>query len=204
MTIILPKESKDFELAPAGSHVGICYRIVDLGTQQVEYLGQVKRQPKIMLSWELSEERNHEGRPFSVHKRFTLSSSKKGTLRPMLEAWRGVAFTNDDFGRFDLGKLIGVPCMLGVVHEVKGDKTYENISTIMRMPKGMTAPALVNEPIYFSLNDFRQDVFDKLSEGLRAIIAKSPEYQELKGGHAEYASVPEDAHPAPLDDEIPF
>ncbi len=206
MTIYLPEDKGNFELTPQGSHVAACYRVIDLGTQQVDYQGQVKHQHKIMIGWELSNELMSDGRPFSVQKRFTLSSSKKSSLRPFLEAWRGVPFSDSDFGKFDIGKLIAAPCMLGIVHDSKGDKTYANISSIMRLPKGMETPKLVNDPLYFSLGDFSQGLFNELSEGLQAVIARSPEYQKLKGSHAEYDGIPDDALPVTADDlsEIPF
>jgi hypothetical protein len=34
--------------------------------------------------------------------------------------------------------------MLGVVHAERNGKTYSNITSIMRLPKGMEAPKLVN------------------------------------------------------------
>ena len=55
MPLPLP-DATDFELTPAGSHVAVCYRIVDLGTQLIEYNGETKKQHKIMVGWELSNE----------------------------------------------------------------------------------------------------------------------------------------------------
>jgi hypothetical protein len=203
--LLLPKENGEFELPPSGSHLAICYRIVDLGTQQTTYKEQIKHQHKIMLSWELCEEKMRDGRPFSVHKRFTLSSHKKATMRQFLEAWRGVPFSDADFGTFDIGNLLAKPCMVGIVHENNNGNTYANISSIMRMPKGLPLPTLENEVVYFSLNNFDQNLFEKLSDGLKAVIQRSPEYQKLKGGHAVDQQVPDDRHqPNDLDDEIPF
>jgi hypothetical protein len=143
MPLTLP-EKNDFELTPAGSHVAICYRVIDLGTQLVEYKGESKKQHKIMLGWELPNELmtigDNQGKPFSIHKRYTFSSSDKSNLKKDLESWRGVPFTKDDYGRFDIFKLIGVPCMIGIVHAESNGKTYSNITSIMRLPKGMVAP----------------------------------------------------------------
>ena len=49
-------QERQFKNVPAGSHLGRCYRIVDLGSQKVEYMGETKVQRKIMLSWELFQE----------------------------------------------------------------------------------------------------------------------------------------------------
>lgn len=205
MAVILPKdESKDFELIPSGSHVGICYRVIDLGTQMIEYQGSRKQQRKIMLSWEFPEERMSDDRPFSIHKRYTLSSSSKSTLRKDLEAWRGVAFSDADFGSFDIGVLLGKPCLLGIVHNTKDGTTYANISSLMRLPKSMNVPSLVNETIYFSLNEFKQAEFEKLSDNLKAIIARSPEYQELMGANKTDYHVNDSHDNGELNDDIPF
>jgi hypothetical protein len=208
MTIVLPKETGgDFEMAPTGTFSATCYRVIDLGTQQVEWQKTIKRKPKILISWELTDEKMLDGKPFSMHQRYTLSSSDKATLRKHLEAWRGVPFSDEDFGKFDIGNLIGKACLLGIMHTARNGKTYADLSSIMRMPKGMAASPLINEPIYFSLGDFRQDLFDKLSQGLQAVIAKSPEYQELKGASRFENHVPDDDHAAALqqlDEEIPF
>lgn len=188
----------DFELAPADQHAAVCYRVIDLGTQQSEWQGTVKHKRLITISWELDAKMSDE-RPFTIHKRYTLSLSEKSALRPDLEAWRGRPFTIEEEEGFDVAKLIGAPCLLQVIHAVKGGKTYANVSSIMKLPKAMKAPALVNETINFSLDDFNEETFMKLSENLRATIAKSPEYME--------ATKPKDQQPqsAPLaDDEIPF
>jgi hypothetical protein len=210
MSTILPKDSGgDFELCPAGTFIATCYRVIDLGTQQIEWQGKVKRQKKIMLSWELTTEKMKDGRPFSIHKRYTLSSSDKATLRIDLESWRGVAFKDEDFGKFDIAVLLGKSCLMGIVHDHKDSKTYSNISSLLRLPKGVEADSLVNAPVKFSLSEFDQEIYDSFGDGLKATIAKSPEYQELKGGHKTEPNTAEDGREfapanATFDDEIPF
>lgn len=205
----LPKESQaEFELPPADTHIGTCYRIIDLGTQKVEWQGAVKFQHKIMVSWELNAKMADE-RPFSVHKRYTFSSHEKSTMRQDLEAWRGVAFSPEDLGKFKLANLLGKCCLIGIVHTTKNGKTYANISSIMKLPKGMAPPPLVNPMIEFDLDEFNQESYNSLSQGLRDTIALSPEYARAIGkgkSHEEEVTghlsdeVPMDAYP----DEIPF
>jgi hypothetical protein len=178
MAIIASKSGEgDFELVPADSYAAVCYRVLDLGTQQTEFDGVIKHAHKIMVSWEL-DCKMADGRPFSTHKRYTLSLHDKATLRHDLESWRGRPFTVEEEDGFDVAKLIGAPCLMQIIHNQKGGKTYANISSIMKLPKGMAAPVMVNEPINFSLDEFDAEVFNKLSESLRSTIAKSPEYAE--------------------------
>lgn len=197
----------DFTPPPAGTFLAVSYRLIDLGTQPVVWEGKTKYQRKVMFSWELPEEKMDDGQPFSIHQRYTFSSSDKSRLRHDLESWRGVPFKDSDFGPngFDIKNTLGKGCMLGIVHNVKGDRTYANITAVMKMPKGMAAPAPVNPIVYLSLerDRFNREVFDALSDGLRAVIAKSPEYMELTTGRHSG-----DAVPPPSDDDmndsIPF
>lgn len=210
MSLGLPKK-KQFELPPAESHIGTCYRIIDLGTQQIDWQGKVKRQHKIMISWELDalmEEGENAGKPFSMHKRYTFTFDPKGSLRPDLEAWRGKSFSEEEMENFKLKNLFGVPCLMGIVHEKKDGAVYANISSIMKLPKSMKAPALVSKTVDFDLSEFDQDVYDSLSESLRDTIALSPEYAQAVGHKPkttnETVTGHLDDHPPLSDDEIPF
>lgn len=94
----LPQPSDaEFELAPAGTHIAVCYRVIDLGTQETTFKGEVKHQHKILISWEIPDEKMKDGRPFTIGKRYTWSMSEKANLRNDLESWRG-KFTAADFG----------------------------------------------------------------------------------------------------------
>lgn len=211
MPLVLPNKGTDYEDAPEGAHIGVCYRVLDLGTQDTTYLGQPKKSHLILVGWELPDERMMDGRPFTVHKRYTYSSSAKSNLRKDLESWRGAKFTDDDFGTFDLGKLIGVGCMVNIVREEKGEKTYTNVQTIMRLPKGTNAGKPSNPTLCFSLDDrpFDRSGYESLSDGLKAMIAKAPEYRAAVEGRDPHEEAPcptgeGDYGGRYLDDEIPF
>ncbi len=209
MSLIASTQSDDFELCPSGTIVGICYRVIDIGTQQSKPEYGSKRQKKITLSWELPEEKMADGvRVFSIHKRYTLSLHEKAVLRHDLESWRGRPFTDEELKGFDISNLLGKPCLLGIVHEDSGGKTYANISSILKLPKGMPAPAQVNESVQFDLDNFNQEIYDSFSDSLKATIAKSPEYGELKGTHKPEPNTIDGREFAPVDaslsDDIPF
>jgi hypothetical protein len=164
---------KDFPKAPAGTHVARCYQVIDLGHQKIVWNNQEKWQPKVLLTWEiLGEERMEDGRPFAVSSRFTLSLSEKSALRPILEAWRGKPFTKEEADGFDVKKVLGAYCMLNVVHNQVGDKTYANVAAVMALPKGMPKPAPVNQDLYFNLDD---GDMAKLPDWLQNIVKKSKE-----------------------------
>jgi len=205
-----PNEGGDFKPVPAGTHMALCYRVIDLGTQTVQWQGDIKHQRKALLSWELPTEPMEDGRPFTISQRYTLSSHEKANLRRDLESWRGKRFTEADFGPggFDIKNVLGVPCLLGVIHAEKNGKTYANIASISAPPKGMDIPKGANDHVYFSLetDQFSAGVYESLSSGIRNVIAQSPEYQALLTTTDEPPA--QDAPDARTDDfedsEIPF
>lgn len=180
----LPKPSTStFEVAPAGNHLGVCYQVVDLGTQTTTYNDEVKKARRILIGWELPNELMADGRPFVVSRRYTFSVHEKAVLRKHLENWRGKKFVDEDFGEdgFDIKNLLGKACFVNVVHAVSGDKTYANVDSIAQLPKGTPAPEMVNAPIYLSLEsgEFDAAVYQSLPEWLQAVIFDAPEFSKL-------------------------
>jgi hypothetical protein len=215
-TLPKPAESVNFAPPPAGTQLATCYRIIDLGTQQVEWQGTIKRQHKILLSWELPDELMPDGEkagePFTIHQRYTYSTHEKATFRKHLEAWRGLAFTDADFGPggFDIKNVLGKSCLLTVVHNAKNDKVYANIASVSKLPKAMTAPEQPHNPVQFlwlDQEEYDHEVFDGLSDGLKEVIRKSPEYAILvtpNGGEHVSDAPAANGHDHDIDDEIPF
>lgn len=180
------------ELTPEGNHIARCVQMIHIGTSEHDYgKGGVKRQDKVRLVWELPEEKytytkddvEHEV-CFMIGKEYTLSMHEKASLRKDLQSWRGKAFSEDEAKEFDVTKLLGVACMLNVIHVTKGDSTYANIGSISTMPKSVKAPAQVGESIEFNFTD-KFHVLVDLPEWLQDKIKESDEYAEaLEDGDA--------------------
>lgn len=202
MALTVKKTGGDFELAPEGNHVAVCYMVIDLGEQQTVWNGDVKHSHKIRFGWELSNEPMSDGRPFGVFKDYTASLNDKANLRKDLQSWRGRAFTEEELDGFDVFNVLGAPCMINVVHSVseKNGNTYANVASIAPLPKGTNKPDLSNSLVKFSLDDFDQKVFDSLPEWLQEKI-------NTKGVDKPYQP-PQSENPAPqgFDDleDIPF
>jgi hypothetical protein len=203
MYLPAPTES-NFTPVPAGTHLGICYRVIDLGTQVSNFNGETKTAHKVLLSWEIPEEKMEDGRPFSISQSYTWSMHEKATLRKSLEAWRGVAFTERDFGPsgFDIKNILGKACTLSVVHKAKDQSVFANVASIGKVMKGVQIPELTNPTVYIWLHESRWDAaaFSQLSANLQGKIMSSPEYLEMMNG-APVA--PEDAR-HDLSEDIPF
>lgn len=186
----LPKnEGGHFELTPAGTFIGRCYRFIDLGSHDQTYQGESKGLKRLVmigfeLPTELMTEGEYAGKPFSIHKRYTWSTHEKANMRKDLESWRGAKFNDSDFGPggFDVRNLLGVPATLTIVHSDNGERTYANIASIGKAMKGVAIPDAVNQPVFLSLERdlFDQKVFDGLSDKLKEFIGGTPEWRRLQ------------------------
>ena len=150
------KGGAEFAPIPAGVQQGICYGVVDIGTQKSPN-PQHKPQRKIVMVFELPFERGDFGDrknlPRAISMTLTQSLNPKATLRGMLESWRGKPFTQEQLEGFDPKVLLGVNCLLNIVHTTKDGKTYANIKAIMPLAHGMQKMQVENKPLYFSLDD---------------------------------------------------
>lgn len=197
------KSAGNFKPVPEGPHPAILYSLIDLGTQQGTYQGKpANPKRKIAMRFELHGEdtKLEDGRPMSIGKTFTLSSSAKGNLRPFMEGWRGKAFTDDEFEAFDLQNMLSKPAIITVVE----DGEYRVINGISRLIAGMQPPVMANKPVYLSLEpgEFDAAVFESLSDKVKDTIRQSPEYRIVTG--QETAAFAQATGDAPFDDSIPF
>jgi hypothetical protein len=189
MALYAEDSGGSFERCPPGMHLARCYRIVDLGTQKSEYMGQTKFLHKIMLGWELHGNREdgsplkmNDGRPFAIFKNYTLSWSEKANLRLDLQSWRGRPFSTEEMRRFDLTNVLGAWCMLNVIErQGQNGKTYANVDGVTPVPsmiKQNGLPTAVNKNEIFNLSEPDMALFATFSDHLKAKIAASPEWQK--------------------------
>ena len=173
--------SNDFTPAPAGTFSARCASLIDLGTQTSTYEGESKAAKKVMLSFEITDgdTRRNDGSPFLVSKRFTASLHAKAGLRKFLESWRGRPFTPEELRGFDLKNVLALDCLVGIVHETKGDKTYANLGSVMKLPKNMPAGTSEIASASFDLSAPDWAVYAGLSSRLQDQIVTAPEYQSI-------------------------
>ena len=178
-------EQMERELIPAGMHLARCYSMIEIGTIEVDYQGDIKNQHKVQLTWEFPTElrvfdKSKGEQPMVMSKTYTLSMHEKATLRLHLESWRGKGFSEDEAKGFDITKLLGVSCMINVTHNVstKGNK-YANISAITPLAKGMTMQDQVNKNFVLSYDDFEFEKYNSLPQWLREKMAESEEFRKI-------------------------
>jgi len=179
------KSTQERILIPSDTYLARCYSMVHIGTVIDQSNGEEKSLNKVRISWELSTETRvfKEGeaeQPFVISKEYTLSLSEKANLRKMLESWRGAPFTENECKGFDVSKLIGVPCMLGVIHITsKAGKVYADVSTVTKVMKGLTVPAQINPSFLLSYDNFDFDKFKTLPDFIKDRMILTPEYKAL-------------------------
>lgn len=195
----------DYEPAPQGMHHAICYRVYDLGVQYNDKFQ--KSQPKVLIVWELpgvridiEKDGVNQNLPRSISKEYTLSLHEKAILRHHLESWRGKAFTPEEEWGFDISKLLGVNCMLQIIHNVTPTKTYANITNVLPLMKPEDKKNPENELKIFTFdNGF--DIPENTPNWIKGKIMESEEWQR-KFSNNGYSDVP--VGTPPPDDGIPF
>lgn len=202
------KGGKDFPICPAGAHVARCYMVVDLGTQPAWGMEKDPKD-KVRIGFEIPDEKavfiEEKGEePFTLSKKYTKSTHEKSGLRKDLESWRGKPFTEAEINAFDISKILGVACMINVVHEKnkEGTKTYAKIAAIMPLPKGTKCAPPVNAPLLFDMDKPDPGVLGALPKWIvEDEIEKALNFKGTPTSQAADAGAGDDSEP---DDENPF
>lgn len=201
----------NWEVVPKGVHHGVCYALIDLGTQYSEIYNV--SQHKCWIAWELPHERidieteegDKENKARVISKFYTVSLHEKSNLRQHLESWRGRVFTKDELKGFDLSSILNVNCQINVIHKKKknGDNKAE-IGAIMPLGKSQQKIKAENNLVYFSLEEHGLEIPENVPDGIKAMITKSSEYNQ----QGQMNDWPEpnypDEPPIHNDDDIPF
>lgn len=153
MSLVLKQEKKKSEPVAAGTHHGVLYGVIDIGTQPA--VGNFAAKRKAIFLWELPHETitiDGEQKRRAISQAYSLSLNKKSTLTAMLTSWLGAAPGDG----FDLRSLVGRNCQLSVVHQPgKKDPTqvYANVKNVVPLAKGMQPVVPENDTVVFTLPD---------------------------------------------------
>ena len=180
MTSIIANGGNDTPSYPTvsvGVHKARCVRVIDLGTQQNDYQGQISWKRQVMLIWEVPSETDNKGEPLTISKFYTLSLNEKANLANDLVSWRGRPFTETEKKAFDISKVAGKPCSINVILNQNGKP---KVSTVMPIGKNDEIAQQFHPNMVFSITDFQEkkmEVFNQQPEGIRNIILKSKELE---------------------------
>jgi len=205
MGLVAKDTGTTYEPPPAGNHVARCVSLIDIGMQPNEYQGVSKPRLEVIIGWELPNEMmdaedGQQPQPYRISRFITNTLCDMGNLRPLLESWRGKAFTNAELEGFDLTNIVGKPCMVNVVHKqkVKGGIRAE-VTGVTPIPKGLKCPPQVHPTIIFDCDNIDREVYDGFSDGMKKIVDRriidAGGGEDNPGGYATEI---------PKDDDIPF
>lgn len=174
------KQEKDFEPVPEGTYPAVCYTIADIGMQ---YEAKFKKSScQVIFIWEIADDDlridiNGEMKRRAISKRYTASFNPKSNLYKDVRPWIGRDFTNEELeGVFDLGSLLGVPCLIGVSNDTGADgKVYANVVSVMQLPKGVKVDGPENPMVLYDIDESPEEELEKLPEWIQKMIAKSNE-----------------------------
>lgn len=160
-----------------GVYMAVCVGVVDLGEQYSEAFKKFAN--KVKFVWALPGETIEiEGKveERQLSKEFTISTSKKGSLRGFLESWNGKTYSDEEFGELDLFEQLGKACQLQAVLSESGE--YANVANLMPIPRGMPAP--VSKTVFFvwDMDNWDDAVFEQLPAWTQEQIKKSTQYQK--------------------------
>ena len=161
-----------------GVYMGICMGVIDLGEQYSELFKKYSN--KIQFVFEFPTETVEvEGKqePRQLSKEFTISASKKASLRTFLSSWNGKNYSDEEFEEVELFDQLGKACMVNVVLSENGE--YSNIESVMPLIKGMPVPESHTAHIRWDMDAWDDEVFGKLPEWVQEKIKKSTQYQKL-------------------------
>jgi hypothetical protein len=210
------------ELVPEGNHVGILYRIINIGTIETPYLdkdGNKKHTPKVRLYWELPNElREYEKDgemkqlPMSISREVTLSlyKSEKQTavLRTITHALIGTSLKDEEAESYDIEDLLGRACMVEVSHERMDNGTeFAKAVGFGSIPKGMEVPAQTNKSRVDDVREMSQEEIEELPEWLRDKMKASREYHVrflAPRGDTPQSAVDEIRNTEIKDEDVPF
>jgi len=173
------------EVLEEGNYPATLYKIVYMGVVEGEYKGEKTSAYKVNLTWELPTEmkewKEGEGeKPVVVSKMYTLSMNNKANLRSIVEGMIG-GMTDAEAVDYDVDNLLGQTCLLNVSYGIsETGKEKQNVST-SKLIKGMDKPKPFNKQVILSYQNWNEEEYLALPQFMRDEMAKTLEYQTMKG-----------------------
>lgn len=173
----------------AGSYPARVVQIIDLGVQeQRPYKGEEKAPAhEIMITYEFLDEfclnedgEEDEEKPRWLSETFPLRNLEADLAK---STKRYKALDPDEVHEGDFTQLVDTPCTVTVINNVgvgkNAGKIYNNIASVsaMRPKDAKNAPALVNEPKVFVLDEPDVTIFKSLPQWLQDKIKSNLEYE---------------------------
>ena len=120
--MVVKENAMQFEEPKPGSHIAICFGLIDLGTQIHNFQDKTTHSRDLRILFELTGPKmvgkyreENKGKPFVVGVTCKQSLHPKANLRKLLVGWRGRDFTKEELAGFEIDVLVGKPVRLAMV-----------------------------------------------------------------------------------------
>lgn len=134
----------NYQSCPAGTHPATAIGVLHLGTHWETYKGQDARKVVIMaIVFEIEYEEGSNLKRTWMCRSFNVGLDKQGkmvlgdksNLKKMLAGWRGKGYAEGE--QIDISAVLNRDCLVGVVHDIKEEKTYARIDSVSMLPRGV-------------------------------------------------------------------
>lgn len=148
-----------FSILEKGVYPARIVHVIDIGEQESEFKGEVKINPKVLYTFELTDEKiiiDGEELPRFLSKEYTVPNTEFGWKKSNLSQIMSAAGKVDN-----LTKHAGKPVMVTVgVYTGKDGKNKNKVESVSGVPKGMKVSPLYHDPIVYEFGE-------KIPEGLQ-------------------------------------
>jgi hypothetical protein len=177
----VPGGGTDFKPCPIGTHSAVVTRLYYLGTQPSND-PKYKPAKKIVIVFEIDEPLEPgSDKNFMLSTTVGFSLNEKSGLTKLFKPVLGARWPKEG-DNFDIETLLGLKCLVTVVHKQSGDKLYANVGSVGGLPRGMAPFETVTDEFCWSYDDAPRD---GVPEWVKTAAAKCIELTGLNN-----ASVP--------------
>lgn len=197
---------EDWEVPPEGSLEAVLVGLIDVGTHDMTYMGEVKPPVRqILLAWELTDSpmSGYKDRNHVIMQKYSLTTTPRSNLRKMMEKWRGVPYKDDE--AIEIKKALGKKCMLNVMHvlhedgDKKGQPRYAKLDPLCASkpnPK-LQVPDAKHTPFCWNIGDDPATLPDWLPYWMgKPVLDLINDSHEMKAAKRGQGGVPQ-GRPAP-------
>lgn len=204
--LVKGNEGGTIEPIAAGYYNAHCVQIAGIGKQESQW--GIKTQ--CIITWELMDIKDHEGKP-RIHSQFyTLSlggGDKPSNLRILLEGWRGKAFTQEEENGFELRNVVNQSCGLMFAPKSNGNGTH--VTSAARYQGNPYTP--VNPIVFYDPDNHDESAFNQLPEWIRERVNRPGAQAEnlVQQAQQTFQATPQPQPSQPqqpdiAEDDIPF
>jgi hypothetical protein len=155
--VIIKSQGQSYEPASKGLHRAVCAEVYDRGIVD----GKFGKKHKGWFVFQVEEtvsdaESDFYGQRKEVRVSFNATLDPRGTLRQVLESWRGSPLTPEEEGTFDTDRLVGVSAILFIdshsdPKKDKSGRVFANVKAVLPPigTNGVQGDAFTLEPLNY-------------------------------------------------------